>query len=123
MSQTADCPYCGSRVALTQTRVGYDEKVRVYCPNCGGQFEHMPGFGSFSIPGEGPRTQQRISTDGAYPGTTYEDGSPWKTESRPPQQSGCGTCCGICICIIILFTILPILFGFGFISWFFWLFS
>lgn len=124
MSQNPDCPYCGSNVRLDDARVGYDEKVKVRCPNCGGQFEFMPGFGSFSLPGEGPRTQQQrpVRTEGSYSGTEYGRDDPWTTETPPPQKSGCGTCCTICCCCLLLPTIITVMiFGFlGGFLWFLW---
>ena len=122
MSQNPDCPYCATNVPLDHARLGYDEKVKVRCPNCGGQFEYMPGFGSFSIPGEGPRTQGRVRSEGSYPGTVYEGDAPWTTEPPPRQQSGCGTCCTICCCCLILPTIITFMI-FGFFGGFFWLFG
>ncbi|MHA1136990.1 MAG: hypothetical protein ACTSSE_10935 [Candidatus Thorarchaeota archaeon] len=123
MSQNPDCPYCGSSVPIDHARVGYDEKVKIQCSNCGGQFEYMPGFGSFSLPGEGPRTQQRrVRTEGSYPGAVYEGEAPWTASSQPPKKSGCGTCCTICCCCL-LFPILSTLMLFGFFGGFMWLFG
>ncbi len=109
MSENPNCPYCGSSVSTDHVRAGYDEKVKIRCHNCGGQFEYMPGFGSFSLPGEGPRTQPRVSSEGSYPGTIYQGDAPWTTESPPPKKSGCGTCCSICCCCCGLLFILPVL--------------
>ncbi|MFW9844120.1 MAG: MJ0042-type zinc finger domain-containing protein [Candidatus Thorarchaeota archaeon] len=122
MSQNPDCPYCGSNVRLDHVQVGYDEKVKVRCPNCGGQFEYMPGFGSFSLPGEGPRTQRRVTTDGAYPSPQYGSDTPWTTEPSPKQQSGCGTCCWICCCCLLLPTIITVML-LGAFGGFWWLFG
>jgi len=110
MSELPECPYCGSRVPMDSTRVGYDEKVVVQCRNCGGQFEYMPGFGAFSLPGEGSRIPSQVRTEGSYSGSSYDDDA-WSMD-RPAQQSGCGTCCTICICLIIITTIFPLFFGF-----------
>ena len=109
MSEKPNCPYCGSSVSIDHVRAGYDEKVKVRCHNCVGQFEYMPGFGSFSLPGEGPRTQPRVSSEGSYPGTVYQGDAPWTSETPPPKKSGCGTCCSICCCCIGLLFIVPIL--------------
>ena len=98
MSENPNCPYCGSSVSTDHVRAGYDDKVKVRCHNCGGQFEYMPGFGSFSLPGEGPRTQRRVTSEGSYPGTIYQGDAPWTTETPPPKKSGCGSCCAICLC-------------------------
>ena len=122
MSQNPDCPYCGSNVRLDNARVGYDEKVRVRCPNCGGQFEYMPGFGSFSLPGEGPQTQRRVTSDGSYPGPIYAGESSWTTERPPRKQSGCGTCCAICFCCLLFPTFFFMLM-FGLFGGFLWLFG
>ena len=123
MSQDADCPYCGSSVHTDPGRVGYDEKVTVRCHNCGGQFEYMPGFGSFSLPGEGPRTQQRRErTEGSYPSTGYQGDAPWTIGDDQPKKSGCGTCCTICCCCL-LFPFLSMLMIFGLFGGFFWLFG
>ncbi|MGY5870867.1 MAG: hypothetical protein RTV72_01340 [Candidatus Thorarchaeota archaeon] len=121
MSQNPNCPYCSASVPIDHVRVGYDEKVKVRCHNCGGQFEYMPGFGSFSLPGEGPRTQRRVATEGSYHGTVYEGEVPWTTESTPPKQSGCGTCCAIICCLIGISVIFPIMWLFSGLLW--WLFS
>ncbi len=124
MTQNADCPYCGSSVPVDDSRVAYDEKISVRCRNCGGLFEYMPGFGSFSVPGEGPRTQRQgpIRSEGSYPSTTYDGAAPWETEPPPRQQSGCGTCCTICCCCLLFPTIFFLLF-FGFFSGISWLFG
>ena len=122
MSQNPDCPYCGSSVPLDHARVGYDEKVMIQCRNCGGKFEYMPGFGSFSLPGEGPRTQHQVRTDGQYPSAGHPADDPWKTASSPPKKSGCGTCCTICCCCLLFPTILSLIL-FGFFGGFFWLFG
>lgn len=119
MSQNPDCPYCGSSVSIDHVRAGYDEKVRVQCRNCGGQFEYMPGFGSFSLPGEGPRTQRRVTSEGSYPGTVYQGDAPWTTETPPRKQSSCGTCCVICCCLIGISTIFPLMLLFSGIFWIF----
>jgi predicted Zn finger-like uncharacterized protein len=123
MSQNADCPYCGSSVPVDDSRVAYDEKISVRCRNCGGLFEYMPGFGSFSVPGEGPRTQRQgpVRNEGSYPSTTYDGEAPWGTEPPPRQQSWCGTCCTICCCCLLFPTIffLIVLSFFGGISWLF----
>ena len=122
MSQNnADCPYCGSSVPLDQVRVGYDEKVKVRCRNCGGQFEHMPGFGSFSLPGEGPRTQRQVRSEGPYPGTAPGGADPWTSETPPPKKSGCGTCCTICCCCLLLPTIVSMII-LGILGGFLWMF-
>lgn len=117
MSQNPDCPYCGSSVSIDHVRAGYDEKVRVRCSNCGGQFEFMPGFGSFSLPGEGPNTQRRVRTDGSQPG--YQRDPQWTTETPPRKQSSCGTCCAICCCLIAISTIFPLFLLFSGIFWLF----
>lgn len=124
MSENPDCPYCGSSVPLDHARVGYDEKVKVRCRNCGGEFEYMPGFGSFSLPGEGPHTQRQrpVRTEGSYPGTVYEGEASWTTETPRPKQSGCGTCCTICCCCLLFPTIFIIIIM-GFLGGFFWLFG
>ncbi|MGY5880629.1 MAG: zinc-ribbon domain-containing protein [Candidatus Thorarchaeota archaeon] len=123
MSQNPDCPYCGSSVRIDDSRIGYDEKVKVRCPNCGGQFEFMPGFGSFSLPGEGPRTQHQraVRTEGPYSRPGYGSDAPWTTETPPPKKSGCGTCCTICCCCLLLPTIISVMI-FGLLGGFFWLF-
>ncbi|MFW9927095.1 MAG: hypothetical protein ACFFDM_10025 [Candidatus Thorarchaeota archaeon] len=114
MSETAECPYCGSNVR-TQRIVDYDNKIKLRCSSCGGLFEYMPGFGSFSLP-----EQDRPESVG-YPGSrdytdhrVYEVDASWTVE--PPQQQGgdCGKCCAIA-CILCF--ILPV------ISWFIFLFS
>ncbi|MGY5859530.1 MAG: hypothetical protein RTU63_09175 [Candidatus Thorarchaeota archaeon] len=120
MSQNnPDCPYCGSSVPIDNARVGYDEKVTIRCHNCGGQFEYMPGFGSFSLPGEGPRTQRQVRPEGSHSSSGYQ-GDPWATPpSQPPKKSGCGTCCTICCCCLLL----PLIFTvslFGLFGGFFW---
>ncbi len=111
MSEVPVCPYCGSSVPIDFSRVGYDEKVVVRCRNCGGEFEYMPGFGAFSLPGEGSRMPSQVRTEGSYSGTSYDDDA-WSLDRPAAQQSGCGTCCTICICIIILMTIFPFFYGF-----------
>jgi predicted Zn finger-like uncharacterized protein len=122
MSQNAVCPYCGSSIIVDDTRISYDEKITLRCRNCGGQFEYMPGFGSFSLPGEGPRTQRQVRTEGSYPGTVYEGDAPWTTGPPPPKKSGCGTCCTICCCCLLFPTVF-VLMILGFFGGLFWIFG
>ncbi|MBN2230253.1 MAG: hypothetical protein JW779_11755 [Candidatus Thorarchaeota archaeon] len=128
MAENPYCPYCGTSVRADNIRMDYDEKVKVRCPNCGGLFEYLPGFGAFSLPGEQPRRQRdqppSTSFDGSYPGAVYESDVPWTTERPQQQQSGCGTCCSIaCCCFLFLFVIVPLLVVFGFFGSIFWLFG
>lgn len=113
MSEVPVCPYCGANVPVDFSRVGYDEKIVIQCRNCGGQFEYMPGFGAFSLPGEGHRTQSQVRTEGSYSGSSYDDEDAWQLDRPASQQSGCGTCCAICVCLIILFTMFPLFLLFG----------
>jgi hypothetical protein len=119
MSENPTCPYCGAIVPADSRQLDYDEKVQMRCRNCGGLFEYLPGFGSFSLPDQGSRREPATS-DGSYPRTVYESDAPWTIEPPPQQQSSCGTCCTIICCIVGLLIILPmILIG----GWFVWLFG
>jgi hypothetical protein len=77
----------------------YDEKSRVRCPNCGGHFEYMAGFGAFSLPGEGQRMGARTTFDGSYP---EEPPTSLDSESYRREQGGSGTCCAVCVCFLLL---------------------
>lgn len=119
MSEIPECPYCASSVPVGGRRLSYDEKVKIRCPNCGGQFEYIEGWGTFSLPGEGPRTQSRMTYEGSYPGEIYEGSSPWEPESPTQQQSTCGTCCTVLCCIISISFIFPLFMIFGGFWWLF----
>ncbi|MFW9810622.1 MAG: hypothetical protein ACFFE6_14700 [Candidatus Thorarchaeota archaeon] len=115
MSETAECPYCGSNVRI-QRIVDYDSKIKLRCSSCGGLFEYMPGFGSFSLPEQDRRESFRYQGPTEYgyddPGV-YETEVPWTVE-RPyydeaTSQRGCVAC------FIILCFILPLIFGFIFV--------
>ena len=112
MSEVPVCPYCGANVPTDFSRVGYDEKVVVRCRNCGGQFEYMPGFGAFSLPGEGQQMPSSVRTEGSYYGSSQDDGESWQLDRPAQQNSGCGICCTICICLIVLSTLFPLFYGF-----------
>jgi hypothetical protein len=121
MSEIPDCPYCGAQVH-TDRVMDYDNKVKLQCRNCGGIFEFLPGFGSFSLPEQEQRRSVRREGSAFRPHyEVYESEAPWGVERPPEQQGGCGACCGIlfCLCFIIpvIITIASILFGFGFF-WF-----
>ena len=128
MSENPECPYCGQPVQL-RGQFDYDAKARVRCPNCGGTFEYMGGFGAFSIPGEGPRYRGRTARyEGSYPG--YDDGTSWREEEewtiQPPEEpsNACNACCGVCcFCIFMNFLIgfiLAFILGGPFWFWFWW---
>ena len=106
MSETTECPYCGA-ITRTQRVVDYDSKIKLRCSSCGGQFEYMPGFGSFSLPDQDRRDSVRHhgSTDYSEPGV-YEAEVPWTIE-RPPSESGAFN--KACAIICILCFILPII--------------
>lgn len=111
MSESADCPYCGQTVR-TQREVDYDNKIKMRCSSCGGLFEYMPGFGSFSLPDQDRRESVRYHgpTDYDEPGV-YEAEVPWTIE-RPSSSDTGGKAC--IACFIIMCFIIPMLFGFLF---------
>ena len=81
-----------------------DESVRLRCQSCGTVFEYIPGFGSFSIPGE----ERGAGYAGGFPslgtgGTDYgnEPGS-----EIPTGAGGAGAAC--VVCCILLAMILPL---------------
>jgi hypothetical protein len=115
MSESVDCPYCGQTVR-TQKEVDYDNKIKLRCSSCGGLFEYMPGFGSFSLPGQDRHESVRYEGPTEYgyddPGV-YETEVPWTVE-RPSQTNDCGKGC-IIFCILCF--ILPV------ISWIIFFFS
>ncbi len=112
----------------------YDSKARVRCPHCGGTFEHLGGFGAFTIPGGEPHARrERVRFEGSYPSymdrSRYEDegwreDSQWTIQTPEEPSSGCNTCCGVCcFCIFMNFLIgiiLWIVIGGPF--WFWWWF-
>jgi uncharacterized C2H2 Zn-finger protein len=121
MSQTSECPYCGS-VVRTQKAVDYDSKIKLRCSSCGGLFEYMPGFGSFSLPDQDRRDSGRYHESTQYSGPdVYGTEAPWTIERPPSEASGCNKACAIlCILCFILpiisiivffFSILELLFG------------
>ncbi|MHA2084339.1 MAG: hypothetical protein ACXAEB_12855 [Candidatus Thorarchaeota archaeon] len=61
MSDAPKCPYCGESVAH-DVHGNYDDKVNVKCQNCGGVFEYIPGFGTFSVPEDFHSDTQKRST-------------------------------------------------------------
>jgi hypothetical protein len=100
----------------------YDNKVKLRCKNCGGIFEFLPGFGSFSLPEHEQRSSVRH--EGSMPRyrhEVYEADAPWGTERPPGQQGSCGVCCTIifCLCFIVpvIIAFMSIILGFGFF-WF-----
>jgi hypothetical protein len=120
MSEVPDCPYCGNKVH-TDRVMDYDSKVKLRCNNCGGFFEYMPGFGAFTL----PELERRGSVrhEGFFR-PHYEDEVPWETDTQPTQQSNCGNCCGVAVCLccvlpIIMF-IFSIILGFGWLWFWFW---
>lgn len=118
MSETAECPYCGSSVK-TQRVVDYDDKIKLRCSSCGGLFEYMPGFGSFSLPD--PTKRDSVLYQGPIDLTQPDDFEmPWTTE-RPPTEGGeCERCCAIvCILCFILPVITWIIFFFSLLDLFF----
>ncbi|MFX1485439.1 MAG: hypothetical protein ACFFCP_19875 [Promethearchaeota archaeon] len=115
MSETVECPYCGSNVR-TQRVVDYDNKIRLRCSSCGGLFEYMPGFGSFSLPEQERRESVRYHgpTEYGYDDpSVYETEVPWTVER--PSYEGAASQRGCVVCFIILCLILPLLFGFIFV--------
>ncbi|MHA2024652.1 MAG: hypothetical protein ACW98U_02030 [Candidatus Thorarchaeota archaeon] len=117
MSESADCPYCGQTVQ-TRKQVDYDNKIKMRCNSCGGLFEYMPGFGSFSIPDEDRRESVRYHgpTDYEDPGI-YQAEAHWTVERPPSQQTTCGRGC-VVLCLLCF--ILPVIFW---ITFFFSLFD
>lgn len=109
MSEIPECPYCGYGVSIDKRRLSYDEKVKVRCPNCGGYFEYMEGWGAFSLPGEGSHLDSQTTYEGPSYGDGYESTSAWEPETAPQQQASLGTCCAICFCLITFSIIFPLL--------------
>jgi hypothetical protein len=72
----------------------YDEKVDVHCDNCGGVFEYLTGFGSFSIDEEAPSSSHQ---------TRHINGAIWSEPSAvsvSPERTGYGGSCGrVCACL------------------------
>ena len=130
MSETAECPYCGTPVQTRQ--YDYDTRTRIICPNCGGAFEYLSGFGTFSMPGEGRRRGRSRDYSEGYEAHTpsweedrsgYQDGTTWTIDPPRRQDDGCESCCKVCCCCIILnFIIGFLLFGIfgGWWLWWFW---
>ncbi len=109
MPSIAECPYCGSSVH-TQKVVDYDNKIKLRCSSCGGLFEYMPGFGSFSLPDQ--ELQKSVRYEGSVQEPYYdcdEPEAPWTIEKPPLEEGDCGKCCAIA-CLLCF--ILPV------ISWF-----
>jgi hypothetical protein len=106
MSESAECPYCGQTVH-TQREVDYDNKIKLRCNSCGGIFEYMPGFGSFSVPDQDRRESVRYheTTDYDQSGV-YGGEAPWTVERPAAQGTGCGKAC-IVLCLLCFF--LPII--------------
>lgn len=117
MSEVVECPYCGSSVQ-TQTVVDYDDKIRLRCPKCGGQFEYMPGFGAFSLPKEEQRGSYRYSGPSDYSESSGYSGpsdyqepegyesqyeAPWRVERARTQGGDQSKCLAIfcCLCVVV----------------------
>jgi len=80
-----------------------EESVRLRCQSCGTVFEYIPGFGSFSLPGE--------EHHGAYMGGIAGPrigGADYGYEpsSELPTGGGAGAAC--VVCCILLAMILPL---------------
>ncbi|TFG10595.1 hypothetical protein EU538_01510 [Candidatus Thorarchaeota archaeon] len=104
LPEELNCPYCASLVTI-RSSLSDDEAVNLRCPNCGGVFEYIPGFGAFSLPnqGEGVRVQR-----GPFgPRMTSGGFSTDQTQVGGANDSACG--CIVCICIAG--TLIPLLFG------------
>ncbi|MHA1905226.1 MAG: hypothetical protein ACXADL_09625 [Candidatus Thorarchaeota archaeon] len=83
MSNAPKCPYCGNSV--THDVPGhYDDKVNVKCKNCGGVFEYIPGFGTFSVP-------EGIHSDTQKRPTPTQQQWPQPTEQQTPVSVSSGS--------------------------------
>ncbi|MDF1539774.1 MAG: hypothetical protein P1Q69_12810 [Candidatus Thorarchaeota archaeon] len=108
MSQETSCPYC-----KVPGSIGTEDDIStiyIRCTNCGGVFEFMPGFGSFSLPDEG----RGFKAARGGPKTRYDQEYVISNDDVPqtgPQAAGC------CVLLLILISvflpiILTLLFGF-----------
>ena len=124
MSEVPNCPYCGAKVH-TERVMDYDSKIKLRCNNCGGFFEFIPGFGAFTLPErERAGSRESVRHEGFRPHYDVYDGeAPWGTEQPPAQQSNCGNCCGVAVCICCILPILLLfvsfILGFGWLWLFF----
>ncbi|NWF96340.1 MAG: hypothetical protein HXY34_09365 [Candidatus Thorarchaeota archaeon] len=114
MPDVVKCPYCDSSVEVYSSD-NYDVARTMKCPNCGGTFQHIPGFGAYrpasgTAPPEGrtpvpPPTSRQWS--GTFEGSTM--GPPdimGETRRKGPSAKeydagsecakGCVLICGLC---------------------------
>ncbi|MHA1768627.1 MAG: hypothetical protein ACTSV3_02105 [Candidatus Thorarchaeota archaeon] len=105
MSESAECPYCGARVPLDR-KYDYDSSARVVCPNCGGTFEYLAGFGTFSVEGEEPaREFPRMTIEGSSDWERpagFEEETIWRVQHPETEEDVCGSCCKIACCCLLL---------------------
>lgn len=109
MSQETSCPYCNADYNIPVVD-GDTTAVYVRCRKCGGVFEFMPDFGSFSLPDNGQDFTPTREIRSRVSQQEYVI-----TDDDTPDGSSCAACCCVAL-IILLSVVLPIamilLFGF-----------
>ncbi|MFW9850256.1 MAG: hypothetical protein ACFFF4_14055 [Candidatus Thorarchaeota archaeon] len=107
MPQDATCPYCQAE-QIVAVPEGDTSTMHVKCTNCGGVYEFMPDFGSFTLPDEGR---------GYRPTRQFGSTSPRQefvvSGEDVPQTGGGGVCCCV-IFLIIIFIFLDYIWQFLF---------
>ncbi len=116
----ATCPYCGYHVTDIPIDTTRDSFI-VRCPNCGGTFEYIVGFGAFAPAGGTGQPPSQPSGFAEGPTPTYEPRYVSGPEQEPqpyvpptPKEeegrgSKCKCCCTCLICIWIIQLIVVLL--------------
>ncbi|TFF91851.1 hypothetical protein EU545_02750 [Candidatus Thorarchaeota archaeon] len=104
MPEELNCPYCAAAVT-SRASLSDDEAVNIRCPNCGGVFEYIPGFGAFSLPNQG----EGVRVDRGPFGPRMTRGGFTTDHTQTGGQTGSTAGCIVCICIASF--IFPFLFG------------
>jgi hypothetical protein len=99
MSQDTNCPYCQAEYAIP---VEEDDTATIHmqCSNCGGVFEFMPDFGSFSLPDEGRGFAPTRRLGQSIPRQAFP-----LSEESPSEGGACGVCCCMILITILIFLI------------------
>ena len=102
MSQETNCPYCQAEYSIPVT-MDDTSTIHMRCNKCGGVFEFMPDFGSFSLPDQG---RGFTPTRG---GSTrrYDQEYVITNDDVPPTGSGAACCCVLLAILVSVF--LPII--------------
>ncbi|MFW9976709.1 MAG: MJ0042-type zinc finger domain-containing protein [Candidatus Thorarchaeota archaeon] len=98
MSESIECPYCSGQFGIS-THDDDATKQYVRCSHCGGIFEFLPGFGTFSLPERGAEYSREIrSVSRMYPSEIQSI-----DQSTTQSSSGCGGCCIVLIILLTFF--------------------